>query len=435
MRDTIGQTGNWVTVYGWVRVRRDHGKIVFIDLWDRTGILQLVLTSEQAGDIRAGDVVSVTGQVKPRPHHLVNPNLGELGKVELEAKDPATIISKSQEFPFDMGGKHLTVTLPTLLDYRSLVLRHPSVKPIFELQAQVAHAFRKSALSRECTEIFVPTLVASATEGGAEVFEVSYYDSKVYLAQSPQLYKQMMVGVFERVFTVAHAYRAEPSVTTRHLSEIVQMDMEFGFMVFEELLDELERTAIDIVQCVEEQCADILTQFDATVPKVGNKIPRVTLRKAQEILLAETGRDNRNEPDLTPEDERDLCAWSLKEHGSDFVTVTHFPTAKKPFYTRPDPKDPTYSLSFDLLGLGMEWSSGSQRVHEYKELVSAITARGMDPKQFELYLQAFRHGMPPEGGFSFGLERLTMLILGLKNIREASLFPRDMERVDIRLHA
>ncbi len=431
-RETLARVGKKVAVYGWVQVRRDHGKIVFVDLRDRTGVLQVVLSGEQAGSLRPEDVVLVAGTVKERPEKLVNPKLAT-GTVELQAEE-LRLIAKAESLPFDTGGKSLEVTLPTLLDYRTLSLRHSSVRPIFALQAALLTSFRESALRRDCTEIVVPTIVASATEGGAEVFELSYYGKEAYLAQSPQLYKQIMVGVFERVFTIAHAYRAEPSVTTRHLSEVTQLDIEIGFIEhFENLLDELEQTAIDLVEGVNTACKEILVQFGVTAPVVGKKIPRLTLRQAQELLYQKTRRDNRKEPDLTPEDERDLCAWSLREHGSDFVTVTHFPTAKKPFYTHPDPEQPEYSLSCDLLCRGLEWASGSLRVTDYAQLVAAIESRGMNPKSFELYLQAFRYGMPPEGGFSFGLERLTMQILKLKNIREASLFPRDMERVDIRL--
>lgn len=431
--DTLANVGKEVVIAGWVNVRRDHGRIVFLDVRDRTGVMQVVLKPELANDMHPEDVVRITGTVKKRPEKMINPHI-TTGTIELEAMD-VKILAKAAELPFDMGGKVLEVTLPTLLDYRTLNLRHASIRPIFVLQAGIVRAFAESARKRGCTEIFVPTIVASATEGGAEVFEVSYYNHMAYLAQSPQLYKQMMVGVFERVYTIAHAYRAEPSVTTRHLSEIVQLDMELGFTDFDTLLAELEQTACDIVTDIEAKYQDILSQFDMTVPKLGATIPRLKLREAQEILFRETARDNRKEPDLTPEDERDLCAWSLREHGSDFVTVTHFPTSEKPFYTHPDPENPEYSLSYDLLCRGIEWASGSKRVHEYDALVTAIQSRGMNPKQFKLYLQAFRYGMPPEGGFSFGLERLTMQILKLKNIREASLFPRDMERIDTRLSA
>lgn len=423
-----------VTIKGWVHVRRDHGKLIFIDLRDRGGILQIIVNpsaSESAHkiatELKSEDVVEIRGKVQKRPEKLVNPNL-KSGAVEVEAQE-IEILSKSEVLPFDMGGKDLNLELPTLLDFRSLTLRHQKVAPIFKIQATIVEAFREIAKKLECVEIFVPTIVASSTEGGAEVFKIDYYDHKAFLAQSPQLYKQMMVPVFERVFTIAHAYRAEPSVTTRHLSESTQMDCEFGFVEFPELLDLLEEVGTHIIKVVYEKHKDILKEFGAEEVNLG-KIPRLTLKEAQEIIFKEIGKDSRKEDDLSPQDEVDIWKWAQKEHGSDFVTITHFPTHKKPFYTMPDPKDPAYSLSYDLLFKGVEILSGSQRVNNYQQLIESLKKRGMNPNSFDLYLQAFKYGMPPEGGFSFGLERITMKLLGLSNVREASLFPRDMERVD-----
>ena len=251
------------------------------------------------------------------------------------------------------------------------------------------------------------------------------------MTQSPQLYKQMMVPVFERVFTIAHAYRAEPSVTTRHLAETTMIDFEIGFVNFEELLDLFEKVIVETLKYAEHTFESKLREFGAR-PLVFGQIPRLTLRESQEVIFKEYGRDNRAEKDLTPQDEVDLCEWALKNHNSDFVTITHFPTKKRAFYTMPDPKDPEFSLSYDVLFRGVEIMSGAQRINIYEDLIAAIKNRGMDAADFGMYLQAFKYGMPPEGGFSFGLERITMKLLGLENIREAALFPRDMERVDER---
>ncbi len=446
--DCKEKIGEQVKVCGWVYTKRDHGKISFLDITDRSGIIQVVATNlvhlggvmaSQAqpatirGDLESlhpQDVVCITGRVNKRPEHLVNKNI-PTGEIEISAEN-IEVLSKAEELPFDMGGKDLNLQLPTLLDFRSLTLRHPKIKSIFKVQASLLEGFRKVAKELGCTEIVVPTIVAGATEGGAEVFKIDYFEHKAYLSQSPQLYKQMLVPPFERVFTIAKAYRAEPSVTTRHLTEVTQMDVEIGFTEFAELLDFLEGVAVKMLKLTEEECSNILSDF--AVEKIAfGKIPRLTLREAQELILKEFGRDNRKEKDLTPQDEIDLCQWSKERRDSDFVTVTHFPTNAKPFYTMPDPKDPEYSLSYDLLFRGVEIMSGSQRINDYNQLVENIKSRGMDPKNFEMYLQAFKYGMPPEGGFSFGLERITMHVLGLANIREASLFPRDMERVDIRL--
>ena len=426
--ETINHIGQSITVAGWIHLRRDHGKLIFLSLRDRSGYLQIVVnpkTSEKAyeiaKEIRPEFAVKIEGVIKKRPENAIDKN-SVAGSVELEAKE-IIVLSKAETLPFDMGGKDLSLELPTLLDNRSLILRHPKISEIFKVQSKILEGFRKAAEDLDCAEIVVPTIVASSTEGGAELFAVDYYGHKALLSQSPQLYKQVMVPVFERVWTIAHAYRAEPSVTTRHLCETTQMDCEFGFVEFEELLDLLESTAVKMLKHVTDSCK---------IEVAFGKIPRLTLREAQEIIFKEFGRDARKEKDLAPQDEIDICKWVKEKHRSDFVTITHFPTLAKPFYTMPDPKNPEYSLSYDLLFKGVEILSGSQRKHDYNDLVKSIKDHGMDPKDFEMYLMAFKYGMPPEGGFSFGLERITMKLLGLNNVREASLFPRDMERVDER---
>lgn len=436
--DCNEKIGEEVKVCGYVTTRRDHGKIIFLDISDRSGLIQIVVPSDEQSssasqskipELHPQDVVCITGKVNKRPENLVNKNL-PTGEIEIYSEN-IEVLSKAAELPFDMGSKDLSLQLPTLLDFRSLTLRHPKVKSIFKVQATILEGFRKSACEIGCTEIIVPTVAASSTEGGAEVFKVDYYGHKAFLTQSPQLYKQILVPVLERVFLVTKAYRAEPSVTTRHLAEVTQMDCEIGFVEFEELLDLLEKVAVETVKYVEENCLEILKDFGQEKIAFG-KIPRLTLREAQEIIKKQFNRDQTKEKDLSPQDEIDICKWAKENHDSDFVTITHFPTPAKPFYTKPDPKDAEYSLSYDLLFRGVEVLSGSQRVNDYQQLVDAIKDRGMEPSDFEMYLQAFKFGMPPEGGFSFGLERVTMHILGLANIREASLFPRDMERVDIR---
>ena len=431
--DCIRKVDDTVEISGFVQTRRDHGKIVFLDIADRSGLIQVVISLGVKLIHPPGiqDVVSIEGKVQKRPENLRNNNI-PTGEIEILA-EKVEVLSKAAELPFDMGGKDLDLQLPTLLDFRSLTLRHPKIKEIFKVQAAILEGFRKAALDLDCTEIIVPTIVAGATEGGAEVFKVDYYNHKAYLSQSPQLYKQMLVPVFERVFVITKAYRAEPSVTTRHLSEITQLDCEIGFAEFPELLDLLEKVAIETTKFAEEKCKNVLNEFSVDPVAYGD-IPRLTVKEAQDVILKEFQRDNTKEKDLTPQDEVDICKWAKENHKSDFVTITHFPTSAKPFYTKPDPKDREYSLSYDLLFRGVEILSGSQRINDYEELIESIKSRGMDPKNFEMYLMAFKFGMPPEGGFSFGLERMTMHILGLANIREASLFPRDMERVDVRLN-
>ncbi|MCL5432858.1 MAG: aspartate--tRNA(Asn) ligase [Patescibacteria group bacterium] len=437
--ETVNKVGQKVLVKGWVKTRRDHGKLIFLDLRDRSSLIQIVINphvSEEvykvAVDIKPEFVVEITGEVKQRPEKLINKNL-LTGTVEIEAHK-VKIISKAETLPFDMGQETLNLELPTLLDHRSLTLRHPKIQAIFKIQQTIVSSFRDVLKEEDFTEIFVPTLVPIATEGGAEVFPVNYYGHKAYLAQSPQLYKQIMVSIFERVFTVAHAYRAEPSVTTRHLSEYVSMDAEFGFISsWTDLMDMAEKVIISIIKKVSQENKEELNLLGVVLPEITKPIPRLKLKEAQKILFEKTGIDHRSDPDLDPSDEKEICRWAEEQTGAPFVFVTHYPTKKRPFYTMPDRQDPEYTLSFDLLGINEEWVTGGQRINDYDMLLDHIKKWGNSPQNFEIYLQAFRYGMPPEGGFAIGLERITKDILGIANIREASLFPRDMERVDERL--
>lgn len=442
--ETIKKVGQEVRLAGWVNRRRDHGKVVFIDLLDRSGVVQLVIKPEgiaianpsgfaSAEGLRSEDVIEVVGEVVERSSSMVNPKL-PTGEVEVRLQE-WKVLAKAESMPFDMTSVDLNLELPTLLDYRALTLRHPKVKAIFKVQETIIAAFRETLKSLGFTEFQAPTIVPVATEGGAEVFSIDYYGHKAYLGQSPQLYKQMMVGVFERVFTVTKAYRAEPSVTTRHLSEYITLDAEFGFIdSWLEILAVAEEIILEIFGRVEKETGEALKLYGATIPKVCSPLPRLKMREAQEIIFQRTERDHRHEPDLDPEDEREICRYALEKFGSELVFITHYPTKKRPFYTFPDPEEPDYTLSFDLLGRGLEWITGGQRLNNYQQLLNNVKKWGNKPEDFELYLQAFKYGMPPEGGFALGAERITMQILGLSNVREASLFPRDMERIDGRLN-
>lgn len=429
--DTPKHIGEKVKIKGFVHVVRAHGKIDFADICDRSGVIQVV-GGEDLAALKPQYVVEIEGMVNERPEKMVNEKI-ETGKVELSV-EKVIVIAKSDEMPFDMGAEELNLELPTLLDYRSLTLRHPKVKAIFKVQEVVIDAFRRALQAKDFMEFQAPSIISSVPEGGAEVFKVDYFGRSTYLSQSPQLYKSLLVGAFERVFSVNKIFRAEPSVTTRHLTEATSLDAEFGFIDSWEEVQEMEEYVVRFIFAeVEKKCAKELAMFGASLPKLSDKIPQVKLRDAQEIIYKRTGRDSREEKDLAPEDEREICKWALEEKGSDLVFVSHFVTKKKPFYVYPDPDDPTYAYSVDLLGRGVEWSSGGQRLNDYKTILEHIHEWGLREKDVELYLQAFRYGVPPLGGFALGAERVTMHILGLKNIREASLFPRDMERVDIRL--
>jgi len=430
--DTTTKVGETVLLKGWVNTRRDHGKIVFIDLRDRTGIVQIVASPELVEGLHSEDVIYVTGLVKARPEKLVNPKLAT-GTVEIEAQK-IELISKSADLPFDMSKDELDVELPTLLDYRALTLRHPRVQAIFRVQEVVIDAFRKALQAKDFLEFQAPCITPAVAEGGAEVFRVKYFEHEAYLTQSPQLYKSLLVGDFERVFSVNKVFRAEPSVTTRHVTEVVSLDAEFGFINSWQDVQDMEEYVVRFIFTeVAKRCQHELEMFNATLPKLSDKIPIIKLREAQQIIFDRTGRDSRQEKDLAPEDEREICRWSLEEHGSDLVFVSHFLTKKKPFYVYPDPEDPTYAFSVDLIGRGVEWSSGGQRLNDYEQILKNAKEWGVKEEDIELYLQSFRYGIPPLGGFALGAERMTMHILGLKNLREACMFPRDMERIDVNL--
>lgn len=430
--EAVTKVGETVTLKGWVNTRRDHGKIIFIDLRDRSGIVQVVC-GEDAKALRSEYVVAVTGLVKARPEKLVNQNL-PTGTIEIQA-EKIEIIAQAEELPFDMGREILEVELPTLLDYRALTLRHPRVRAIFKVQEVVIDAFRQALKARDFMEFQAPCITPAVAEGGAEVFRVKYFEHEAYLTQSPQLYKSLLVGDFERVFSVNKIFRAEPSVTTRHLTEVVSLDAEFGFIdSWLDVLEMQEYVVRYIFRKVEKKCQKELALYGATLPKLTDKIPLIKLRDAQQIIYERTGRDVREEKDLAPEDEREICRWSAEKHHSDLVFISHFLTKKKPFYVYPDPIDPTYALSVDLIGRGVEWSSGGQRLNDYQQILKNAKEWGVKEEDVELYLQSFRYGVPPLGGFALGAERVTMHILGLQNVREASMFPRDMERIDIRLN-
>ena len=427
--ETIKKVGEKVKVSGWVNSRRDHGGIVFLDLRDRTGILQVVCSEKLAQGIKDEYVLEIKGEVEKRPIKMVNAEL-ETGEVELKA-EKIKILSKAETLPFDL--KDLNVSLPTLLDYRPLTLRNKKIQAIFKIEEQIISSFRKTMKELGFAGFESPIIVPSNAEGGAEVFHIDYYGRDAYLSQSPQLYKQILVGVFERVFTVARVFRAEPSVTTRHLSEYISLDAEMGFIEsWEDIMDVCEDVIKDIFSDLEKNCSKELKSFDIGLPKMV-KIPRIKMREAQEIIFQRTKRDNRKEPDLEPEDEKEISNWAKEKHGSELIFITHYPTKKRPFYTHPDPKDSDYTLSFDLLFRGLEIVTGGQRINEENELFKNIKKWKNQPKNFKFYLQVFKYGLPPEGGFAMGLERIVKQILGLGNVREASLFPRDMERIDQRL--
>lgn len=432
IKDTPNFIGQSVRIDGWVNAVRGHGNVTFADIRDRSGTIQII-GDKKLSEIKPEYVVEIIGNIKKRDEKYFNPKL-ITGEIELEVTD-YKIIEKSEELPFDVHQPNLNITLPVLLDNRAISLRNKKVQDIFKVQATITEAFRECLQSADFIEIHVPTIVAGSTEGGANVFPVTYFDYQAYLSQSPQLYKQILTSIYERVFTIAHAYRSEPSVTTRHLTEYVSLDAEMAFIdSWLDIIKMADTVVKHIFKKVSEKHADILAEYEITIPKTVPSTPIIKLSEAFEIIKKRTNRDISAIMDLDPEGEREICRWAQEEHGSEMVFITHFFTKKRAWYSFPDPKNPEETLSFDLIGRGVEWISGSQRINNYQQLISKIKSVGQDPNDYEsAYLQAFKYGMPPEGGFAIGLERVTQNILGLENIRQATLYPRDMERIDGRL--
>lgn len=438
--DTPQHIGKKITLAGWVNVRRDHGKIIFIDLRDRTGIIQVVFVPNKkdpefqklAETLRAEYVVEITGMINERPKNMINEKI-PTGKVEMLAEE-LIVLNAAQSLPIDLGADTLDMGLETLLDMRPLTLKHQKVRAIFKVQAEIVKSFHMFFSEKGFMEIQAPKIVAETTEGGSEVFEIEYFESKAYLAQSPQFFKQIMVGVFERVFTIGNVYRAEPHDTTRHINEYTSLDLEMGFIKDYTELMKIETDWLKyLISELAKKCAAEFELLGAKLPEISESIPAIAFPEAKK--MAEKFFGKKTDPiDLEPEEEKYLVEYAAKELKSEFLFVTHYPTKKRPWYTMPDDKDANYTKSFDLLFRGVEITTGGQRIHNYDQLVKSIKAKGIDPDKFKFYLTAFQYGMPPEGGLALGLERLTAKLLGLANIKEATLFPRDMKRIDLLLH-
>jgi nondiscriminating aspartyl-tRNA synthetase len=406
--------------------------MAFFDLRDRTGKVQGVVFGkpellEIAKGLRPEWVVTLSGKVNKRPEKMVNEKV-QNGDIELEIT-AITVLAKAEALPFDLEAD---LTIETMLDNRPLTLRRDREQAIFRVQHEILRAYRGYLSDNGFVEFQAPKLVGGDAEGGAEVFKVQYFnDHDAYLATSPQLYKQIMVGVFERVFAVGATFRAEKSATSRHLSEIAMLDLEMGFIKsYEDVMQLVTGLMVHISKQVGETCKKELSLLGVDAPLAPDTFPTFALREAQELIKKETGVDKTSASDLDPEDERFLCEYSAKNLGSDFVFVTQFPTSKRPFYAMKNKENPEFTDSMDLLFRGLEMCSGGQRVHDYEELKERIKEKGLDPEKFDFYLQAFKYGMPPHGGIGMGLERLTAKMCGVANVKEATLFPRDIHRID-----
>jgi nondiscriminating aspartyl-tRNA synthetase len=424
--DLPAQAGQHVKIAGWLHRKRQLKSMTFLIVRDRSGLVQAVLTDpdviEAAAALPEETVIQIEGTVTASPRAP--------GGAELTEPVITPLSGPAAAPPFDLYRPAVTASLPAILDGAPATLRHPRLRAPFEISAASAAGFRAALGDLGFTEIFTPKIVPSATESGANVFGIDYFGTPAYLAQSPQFYKQALVGVFERVFEVGPVFRAEPHDTARHLAQYTSLDAEFGFITgYQDVMAVLRDAIAGMVAAVRDRARSAVDLLGLHLPSVPGQIPEIHFADAQDLLAGNTGQDPRGEPDLAPAHERWLSEWALREHGCEFLFVTGYPMAKRPFYTHPDPARPGYSNSFDLLFRGLELVTGGQRLHRHSDYLAALAQRGEDPAPYAAYLQVFAHGMPPHGGFAIGLERWTARLTGAANVRSVTLFPRDLHRL------
>ena len=411
-----------VMLRGWVHKITDLSHIVFVKLRDKSGIVQLVCDKDQIKNIRLENAIEVIGTKCE--------NEKAPGGIEIKVEE-IKVVGKTyyEKLPFEVNSYKNKATLETQLDHRTIALRRPEIRAIFKVQSEIESAFVTYLKERNFEEIHTAKIIDSSTEGGSEMFTVNYFDRRSFLAQSPQFYKQMMVGAgFERVFEIGHAYRAELHNTWRHLNEYVSLDVEMGFIKDEYELMDLEEGFINyLYEHLNKTCKKELEMYKIELPQKVN-IPRITLDKAHEILLE---KYNKKSPlgNIDAEGEVLISKYVKEKYDCDFVFLTKYPVSKRPMYTMMDDEDKILTKSFDLIFDGLEITTGGQRIHDYEMLKENIIKFNLNPNDFDFYLETFKYGMPPHGGFAIGLERLTMKILKLSNIREAALVPRDMKRL------
>jgi len=412
-----------VLVKGWVHNINCIGKVAFVQLRDRTGIIQIVTDDVAVRDLRLEMSIEVKGE------KAINDKAPSGAEIHA---DSISILGRAcyDMLPFEINRGRIRASLENQLDHRTISLRPPKMRAIFKVQQEIEEAFRNYLRGNGFTQIHTPKIISSSTEGGSEMFTVDFFGRRAFLAQSPQFYKQMMVGAgFERVFEIAPAYRAELHNTWRHLSEYISMDVEMGFIDGADDLMDLEESYINyLLQHLKSTCKTELEMYGVSLPEKV-EIPRIQLREAQQILLERFGKKS-PAGGIDAEGEKLFSDYVKETYGSDFVFLTKYPVSKRPMYTMPDPDEPDMTQSFDLIYKGLEITTGGQRIHDYEMLRQNIIKFGLDPECFSFYLNSFRYGMPPHGGFAIGLERITMKILDLANIRETTLFPRDIKRLE-----
>ncbi len=418
--------GKSVKVNGAVHTIRDMGEVAFIVLRKREGLLQCVYeegkTKFALKDLKEACTIEVEGTVKTEDRA---PNGFEI------RLDTIKVLSEPKEpMPLAISKWKMNTSLEANLNNRPIALRNIRERAKFRIQEGVVRGFRDFLYQEGFTEIHTPKLGAKSAEGGANLFKLEYFHRPAILQQSPQFYKQMMVGVFDRVFETAPVFRAEKHNTKRHLNEYTSLDFEMGYIDgFEDIMAMETGFLQYTMELLKKDYARELKILGVTLPNV-DKIPAIRFDEAKQRVAEKYNRQFRNPYDLEPEEETLIGQYFKEEYDADFVFVTHYPSKKRPFYAMDDPADPTYTLSFDLLYQGLEITTGGQRIHDYDMLMEKIEKRGMETEGMEQYLSCFKHGMPPHGGLGIGMERLTMKLIGEDNVRETTLFPRDLSRLE-----
>lgn len=416
------KSGERVKIQGWLHKIRSLSKVSFLVIRDRSGMIQCVVENDklEIQGIKLESILEIWGTVVEGKNSIKN--------IELQAEKINIVNLVEEELPITINSSKIESNLETQLNNRVLSLRNENNNYIFRIQAMLSQGFAEFLINEGFTQIYTPKLVAEGAEGGTALFKVKYFEKQAYLAQSPQFYKQMMVASgYERVFEIGHVYRAEEHNTSRHINEYVSMDLELGFIEDEQELIKLETRMLKfMLSKVESNFSDKFNMLGIQVPVIKEQIPQITLSEAIEILKIKYSRTDLT-TDLDPSAEKQICEYAKKEFDSEFIFITDYPRSKRPMYTMP--KGELGTRSFDLLFRGVEITTGGQRIHEYSKLIENIKYKGLNPEDFNFYLDAFKYGMPPHGGLAIGLERLTAQLLGITNIREATLFPRDRTRL------
>ena len=418
--------GKEIRMNGAVHTIRHMGEVAFVILRKSRGLVQCVyeagITDFDIRELKEESAVEVMGVVKAEERAPQG--------FEIRLKEIRVLSRPAEPLPLAVSKWKLNTSLETKLSLRPISLRNVRERAKFKIQEGIVRGFRDYLLSRDFTEIRTPKIVARGAEGGSNVFKLEYFNKKAELGQSPQFYKQTMVGVYDRVFEAAPVFRAEKHNTTRHLNEYTSLDFEMGYIdSFRDVMDMETGMLQYVMRLLEQEYKKELDMLGVTLPEVG-RIPAVRFDQAKELVSRKYDRKIRNPYDLEPEEELLIGRYFQEEYGSDFVFVTHYPSKKRPFYAMDDPADPRFTLSFDLLFRGLEVTTGGQRIHDYREITAKMEKRGMDPEDIASYLMIFKYGVPPHGGLGIGLERLTMRLLDEQNVREASLFPRDVTRLE-----